>query len=160
MDDAEWQHFFQDVMMGSVRCCQAVVPHLLAGGGGQIVLTGAFSARSPKPYVFAYAAFKSALLNVTKNLAKSYGPAGIRVNCVCPGAIATERSNARLEALAAEFPDRREAERHLLGQYKMNVALERLGRPEEVGEMIAILLSERAAYATGLIANLDGGTDF
>jgi 3-oxoacyl-[acyl-carrier protein] reductase len=161
MDESEWNFFLQDVLMGSVRSCKAIIPHFIKQGGGQIVLIGAYSARAPKPYVFGFAAFKAALLNLTKNLAKTYGPHGIRVNCVCPGAVETERSRARLDALTEdEIPDRWEAQRHLLGQMKMTVALERFGQPAEVGEMIAFLLSERAAYATGLIANLDGGTDF
>lgn len=162
MAEADWDFFYQDTLMGTVRCCKAIIPHLIERGGGQIVVTSAYSARAAKSHLFGYAAFKAALLNFTKNIAKTYGRQGIRANCVCPGAIETERSRARLDALMENsIGDRREAERRLLsGTMKMTVALERLGQAFEVGEMMAFLLSERAAYTTGLIANVDGGTDF
>jgi 3-oxoacyl-[acyl-carrier protein] reductase len=159
--EEEWDYFYEDVLMGTVRACKAAIPHLAANGGGQIVLTSAYSARVPKSSLVAYAAFKAALLNLTKNLSKTYGAQGIRVNCVCPGYIETERSKARLDAMVGgEFAERRDAEKSLLAQSGMSVALDRLGRAHEVAEMITFLLSERAAYTTGLIANVDGGTDF
>jgi 3-oxoacyl-[acyl-carrier protein] reductase len=162
MAEADWDFFYQDILMGTVRCCTAIVPHLIDRGGGQIVTTSAYSARAAKSHLFAYAAFKAALLNFTKNIAKTYGRQGIRANCVCPGAIETERSRARLDTLMdTGIGNRREAEKQLLsGAMNMTVALERLGQAFEVGEMMAFLLSERAAYTTGLIANVDGGTDF
>jgi 3-oxoacyl-[acyl-carrier protein] reductase len=161
MEEAEWDFLYQDVFLGTVRSCRAIIPHLLDQGGGQIVVTSAYSARAPKPTLFAYAAFKAALVNFTKNLAKAYGPQGVRANAVCPGFTDTERASARVAALMAACGcDRRTAERTLLEDAQMKVALERLGRAEELGEMIGFLLSERAAYTTGLIANVDGGTDF
>jgi len=159
--DAEWDYFHQDVLMGTVRGIRAIVPHMIAETGGQIVVTSAYSVRAPKPFLSAYASYKAALVNLTKNLAKAYGGQGIRVNAVCPGFIDTERSQARTAKLIAEHGvDGAEAERMLLRDVKMQVALDRLGKPAELGEMIAFLLSERAAYTTGLIANVDGGTDF
>jgi NAD(P)-dependent dehydrogenase (short-subunit alcohol dehydrogenase family) len=161
MDEAEWDLLYQDVLMGTVRSCKAVVPHLVAKGGGQIVVTSAYSARAPKPSLFAYAAFKAALINFTKNLAKTYGPQGIRANVVCPGFVDTARADERIAALMElEGIDHRQAERALLERAELKVALGRLGRPAELGEMMAFLLSERAAYTTGLVANVDGGTDF
>lgn len=160
--DAEWSDYFQHSLMAAVRACRTILPALAAQGGGTIVLTSAYSARAPKPYLVGYAAFKAALNNLTKTLAKAYGPQGVRVNAVAPGAVRTGRYNARMEALRAEQPDisRADAERRMLAAMDMKVALERIGEPGEVADMIAFLLSERAAYTTGLIANIDGGTDF
>jgi 3-oxoacyl-[acyl-carrier protein] reductase len=148
--------------MGAVRACRAVLPHMVANGGGTIVLTSAYSSRAPKPFIAGYAAFKAALNNLTKTLAKTYGPDGVRVNAVAPGAIKTSRYDARLAALATEDPTMglKEAEKLMLGRLDMKVALGRIGEPAEVADMITFLLSERAAYTTGLIANVDGGTDF
>jgi NAD(P)-dependent dehydrogenase (short-subunit alcohol dehydrogenase family) len=148
--------------MAAVRACRAVLPAMMAQGGGSVVLTTAYSSRAPKAYLSGYAAFKAALNNLTKTLAKDYGPRGIRVNAVAPGAIRTGRYDERLAALRTENPDipLAEAEARMLAAMGMTVALDRIGEPGEVADLITFLLSERAAYATGVIANVDGGTDF
>lgn len=160
--DSEWHDYFQHSLMAAVRACRTVLPAMVAQGGGSVVLTTAYSSRSPKPYLPGYAAFKAALNNLTKTLAKGYGPHGIRVNAVAPGAIRTGRYDERLATMRTENPDipLAEAEARMLETMGMHVALNRIGEPGEVADMIAFLLSERAAYATGLIANVDGGTDF
>lgn len=162
IDDDEWNAYFQNSLMAVVRASRIVLPHLASQGGGSVVLTSAFSSRAPKAYIPAYAAFKAALNNLTKSLAKTYGPAGVRVNAVAPGAIRTGRYDERMALLRREKPDIdcREAERRMFDAMEMTVALERIGKPSEVADMIVFLLSERAAYTTGLIANVDGGTDF
>lgn len=161
-DDGEWDAYFQNSLMGAVRAARATLPHLAEQGTGSVVLTTAYSSRAPKAYIPAYAAFKAALNNLVKSLAKTYGPQGVRVNAVAPGAIRTARYDGRLAELRRERPDIdvREAERIMLEMLDMKTALERIGDPAEVADLIVFLLSERAAYATGLIANIDGGTDF
>ena len=160
--DADWEHNFQDVLMGTVRAVRAVLPTMLEAGGGQIVTTGAYSARAAKGFLFPYASLKAAIINFTKNLAKTYGPEGIRANCVCPGAFATVRVNERIEeAMAAQSISRPYAAAYVMKEvFGMPVALERPGEASEAGELMAFLLSERAAYMTGAIVNIDGGTDF
>ncbi len=162
MSDEDWEINFQDVLMSQVRSCRAVLPHLLAQGGGQLVTTGAYSSRVAKPFLFAYAAFKAALLNLTKNLAKTYGGQGIRANCVCPGAIETDQLTARRRDAAARFglPEDQALEHVMFEEWKMPVAMRKVGRPEEIADLMAFLLSERAGYMTGAIINIDGGTDF
>ena len=162
MPDAEWHEYFQNSLMAAVRTCRAVLPDMAEQGGGSVVLTSAFSSRSPKPFIPAYAAFKAALNNLTKTLAKDYGPRGVRVNAVAPGAIRTGRYEERLAVMRAANPavPLAEAESRMLETMGMKVALNRIGEAREVADVIAFLLSERAAYATGIIANVDGGTDF
>ena len=98
----------------------------------------------------------------TKNLAKTYGPQGIRANCVCPGAIETGGLAETRRRVAKErgLPLEEALEHVMLNEWKMDVALKRIGKPHEVGELMAFLLSDRAAYMTGAIINIDGGTDF
>lgn len=162
IDDDEWEQYFQNSLMTAVRAARAALPHLANGGGGGLVLTTAYSSRAPKAYIPAYAAFKAALNNLVKSLAKTYGPAGLRVNAVAPGAVRTGRYEERLAELRRERPDiaKRDAERTMLERMEMKVALERIGDPSEIAALIVFLLSERAAYTTGLVANVDGGTDF
>ncbi|MGE0387144.1 MAG: SDR family NAD(P)-dependent oxidoreductase [Gammaproteobacteria bacterium] len=160
--DSDWEEYFQTQMMGTVRACRAAIPHLQRAGGGNIAVTAAYSIRSPKPTLVPYATMKAAVAGLSKNLAVEFGKDGIRVNCVCPGAIATEAlDEARREAeqtYGADEPDPVYA--LMRDRFGMNVALKRCGRPRELGELYAFLLSGRAGYMTGATINADGGTAF
>ena len=162
MSDEDWELNFQDVLMSQVRSCRAILPHLIEQGGGTLVTTGAYSTRAPKPFLFAYASLKAALVNFTKNVAKTYGAEGIRANCICPGATETEQLEAqRLEAAKAYGLPVEEALEHLMfEEWKMPVAMRAVGRPEDVADLMVFALSERAGYMTGATINIDGGTDF
>ncbi len=83
-------------------------------------------------------------------------------NCVCPGAIETAGLAALRKQLATArgVPEEGVLEQVMVEEWHMDVALGRPGRPEEVGELFAFLLSPRAGYLTGATINIDGGTDF
>ncbi len=160
--DSDWEYNFQDVMMGHVRVIRAALPHMISAGGGSIVTTAAYSARAAKSFLFPYASLKAALVNFTKNLAKTYGAQGIRANCICPGTFETVRLTTRINDRMKETGcTHDEAERYYLFEvFKMPVALGRAGQPQEIADVMAFCLSERAQYMTGATINVDGGTDF
>jgi NAD(P)-dependent dehydrogenase (short-subunit alcohol dehydrogenase family) len=162
LSDADWDDYFHGQLMLTVRACRAVLPSLLAQGGGSIVTTAAYSTRAQKPTLSAYAAMKSAIASTTKNIAKTYGGQGIRANCICPGAIATDALAETRELALKKYgePADQALNRLMIDEWGMKVALNRVGQPHEVGELIAFLLSGRAAYMTGATINIDGGTDF
>ena len=126
---------------------RAALPHLRARGGGAAVLIASISGMKPQPRS-QYAAAKAAEVHLAHTLARELGPDGIRVNAVSPGSILFEggswasRRDADPEAFAAwvarEFP------------------LGRLGTPEEVAEVVAFLLSERASWVSGANVVVDG----
>jgi NAD(P)-dependent dehydrogenase (short-subunit alcohol dehydrogenase family) len=159
--DARWNEVFHDVLLGTVRCVQAALP-LLQDGGGTIVTTAAYSIRAPDIARLPYASLKSGVATFTKGIAKAYGSRGIRANCVCPGAIETEAMGRMRSRIAAErgIPPEGALERVMAEEWDLDIALGRPGRPAEVGELIAFLLSPRAGYLTGALINIDGGTDF
>jgi NAD(P)-dependent dehydrogenase (short-subunit alcohol dehydrogenase family) len=160
--DEDWMATFDDVLLATVRVCRAAVPVLVDGGGGSIVTTAAYSIRSPKPHQMPYATLKAGVATFTKNLAKSFGSSGVRANCVCPGATETDILASMREPIAKErgWPVEEALERSMAKDWGMKIALGRLGQPQELGDVIAFLLSERASYLTGALINVDGGTDF
>ncbi len=160
--DEEWTAAFEDVLLGPTRALRAVVPRLVARGGGTIVTVAAYGIHAPQAERIAYGSLKSAVTVLTKGIAKTYGRDGVRANCVCPGAIETDGMHALRGMIAdqRDWPYDEALERMITGEWKMNVAMERPGRPDEVGDLVAFLLSQRAGYLSGALINIDGGTDF
>ena len=159
--DAVWTGVFEDVLLGTVRAVRAALPHLL-DRGGSIVTTAAYSIRAPDARRLPYSTLKSAVATFTKGVARTYGGQGVRANCIAPGAIETEGMHALRRMLADErgWPFEEAIERVMVDEWHLDVALARPGKPAEVGELVAFLLSERAAYLTGALVNIDGGTTF
>ncbi|MFC1491070.1 SDR family NAD(P)-dependent oxidoreductase [Nitrospinota bacterium] len=130
---------------GAFHCCQEAIPHMLNRGGGVIVNMLSMSFRSPSPQTHAYGPAKAALRNFTMNLAVEQGPLGIRVNSVTPGHTASP-----------EYPSRRpKAE---LENIRQNVALRRIGAPEEVAEAVVFLCSDAARHIAGADLPVTGGS--
>ena len=160
-EDAAWEHYFQAGLMPAVRTLRAAVPHFVEQGGGRVVTTASYSIRAQKPDMAHYTAMKTALVSVTKNIARTYGPQGIRANCVAPGLIDTIDDGKRAD-LAARYGVGVDEALYAHGTrgHGMSIAQGRAGQPREVAELVAFLLSDRAAYLTGATINIDGGTDF
>lgn len=162
LTDDNWLDAFETQLMTVVRATRAAMPLLRASGNGAIVTFAAYSVRVQKPALAHYAAMKSAIASLTKNIAKFEGKYGIRANCIAPGAIATEALDENRPAAKESFGgEPLEALWQLMKRdWGMHAALDRIGRPVDIAEVIAFLIGPRSAYVTGALLNVDGGTDF
>ena len=144
--DAEWRLMIDGNLGSAFWCARAVLPGMRAAGGGVIVNVGALNAEVSPGMTHdapAYSLAKSALMMMTRSLARTEGPHGIRVNAVGPGFIETE-------AYAGWDPDEQ-------ARWRSQIPLGRFGRPDEVAEAVAFLASSGAAYISGAILPVHGG---
>lgn len=130
-------------LKGVFNCTQAVVPHLLARGGGRIVNASSVVARSGNFGQTNYVATKAGVIGMTHVWARELGRRNITVNTVAPGFIATD--------MTAQMPDT------VLEGMKAHTPAGRLGTPEDVANLYCFLASDYAAFINGAVIGVDGG---
>lgn len=153
-EDDSWRDSHIDVNIKGVwNACKAVVPFIIAAGGGAVVITssvtGDMVADSGEA---AYATTKAALVGLTKALAREFADRNVRVNCICPGYIRTPLVEGMARQSDPDDPER------AIQAIASAVPLGRLGTPEECGELCAFLASDEASYLTGTQMVIDGGS--
>jgi len=142
----EWEQAFRSLVLAPRVLLEAVVPGMKERGWGRIVNVSSSSIREPIPYLTLSNANRMAALGLLETLADEVAADGITVNTVATGMFATER----LADPEGSLKGAEEAARQ-------RVPAKRLGHPEEYGDLVAFLCSERAAYLTGAVIPLDGG---
>jgi 3-oxoacyl-[acyl-carrier protein] reductase len=142
----EWDQAFRSLVLATRVLVEGVLPGMRERGWGRIVNVSSSSIREPIPHLTLSNANRLAVLGLLETLADEVAGEGITVNTVATGMFATDRladSDGSLENAHAAAKER--------------VPAQRLGHPDEYGDLVAFLCSERAAYLTGAVIPLDGG---
>jgi NAD(P)-dependent dehydrogenase (short-subunit alcohol dehydrogenase family) len=152
-DETAWMKTIDVNLHGVFRVSRALLP-LMILGGGVIVNTASRAGKVPALFNGAYAVAKAGVIMLTKVMAAELAGNGVRVNAVCPGQIATDLEKWRF-GLEAQFFGSTIEEREK--EMCKTIPLGRIGHPDEVGELVVFLASDRAAYMTGQAINITGG---
>jgi 3-oxoacyl-[acyl-carrier protein] reductase len=142
----EWERAYRSLVLAPRVLAGAVVPGMRERGWGRIVNVGSSSTREPIPGLNLSNSHRMAAVGFLKTLSREVAADRITVNTVATGRFATERLAANAGSMEAAEAAAREL-----------VPAGRLGTPEEYGDLVAFLCSERAAYLTGAVIPLDGG---
>ena len=139
----EWTRTFAINVTGTFNLCHAVAPGMSERGWGRIVNIASIAGKDGNPNLSAYSASKAAVIGLTKSLGKELAASGVLVNAIAPALIATPMNDDMTP----------EVFEHLTGL----IPMKRLGRSDEVAELIAWLASDRMTFSTGAIFDISGG---
>ena len=159
LSDEDWSADLNLNLLSAVRLDRGLLPGMLAVGSGAVVHVSSIQRKLPLyNSTLGYAAAKAALTTYSKGLANEVAPKGVRVNSVAPGAINTDNARHHTEHYArTRRVSVEEARTEILGALG-GIPIGRRAEPEEVAELVAFLVSDRAAAISGSEFVIDGGT--
>ena len=149
MSEADWDNAMNVDVKGAWLCCKHVLPSMKAAKAGSIINIASVHARITAPGHFPYAAAKSALVGLTRNLALDYAPYNIRVNAICPGWVRT----SLVQGWFDQQVDPKAAEERVLSFQPLG----RIGTPDEIANFVAFVASDEATFITGAELGIEGG---
>jgi 3-oxoacyl-[acyl-carrier protein] reductase len=139
----EWNRIMRLNVDGTLHCCQAVIPGMIARNYGRLVLVSSIAGKEGNPTASAYSASKAAVIALTKSLGKELATQDIAVNCITPAAARTRIFDQM-------------SEEHI-GYMLAKIPRGRFLQPEEVASMVAFLASAENSFTTGGVFDLSGG---
>jgi 2-dehydro-3-deoxy-L-rhamnonate dehydrogenase (NAD+) len=139
----EWRRVFEVNVLGTVAMMRAFVPGMVGRGWGRVVNFASMAGKDGNPNLSIYSASKAAVIGLTKSAGKELATTGVLVNAIAPAVIATPM-NATTEPAA-------------LAHITSLIPMKRVGRAEEVAELVAWLASDKVSFSTGAVYDISGG---
>lgn len=143
VSDEDWKRTFAVNVDGTFNLCRAFAPAMAAKGWGRIINFASMAGKDGNSNMVAYSATKAAVIGLTKTMGKDLARCGVLVNAIAPAVVATPM-NASTDPAVLE---------HITSLIPMR----RVGRPEEVAELVAWLASDKCSFSTGAVYDISGG---